>query len=418
MVDELDNSNDSAEEFGKNILGFGTAMNTVFGILGTFGQAIQTLGSALVILNSAGGVVGVTANISALGGAMSAFAGVISATILPVLAALSAAFATGFGIGTLVNEATGASDALVDWATELTGLNDKAADALKTIPVLTDWTEKEAKAAHEAAKSTKELADAHDYGLQAAVDAGNAQEKLAETIRKEGESLSQTGLVWDEATKSFIKATAAMDGLESSARSTDYAVDSMGNAIRVGAGTLSVIKNESKEVVEELKNINNETDEVKIAMLELASEERIKNIELAVDLKVAQVESDAKKVVAAYDSIAQTITSTNELVGKLSTSEAPEWDKFGFNLKKQIKEAEKRAKEAHEAQQNLINAQAKNLREQTKRIQQGEALIKIDSTGLEPHLDAFMWEILNKVRVRMAQNYQDFLLGNSCGGGS
>ena len=418
LVDNFDNSNDSAENFGEAILGLGTVLNIAFGFLGSFAAALNALGSSIIILNSAKGIGTFAVSLDAAGAAMARLSAVLSTGILPALAALGTAFGAGFGIGTFVNEVTGASDALVDWIAELSGLDDAANDAIKPITFTTEQLARQKTAIEGAAEATKKLKEAQDPASEAAIAAAEARGKLLDVVREEGQVLGDTGLVWDAATATFIKAKDATDELAAAARSTDVAVDSMGNAIKGGSGALSIIKNESEKVVTELKNINDETDKVKIAMLELASEERIKSIELAVDLKVATVEADAKKVVAAYDSIAQTITSTNELVGKLSTSEAPEWDKFGFNLKKQIKDAEKRAKEAHKSQQDLINAQTKNLQEQTKRIQDGEALIKIDSNGLEPHLDAFMWQILDKVRVRMAENYQDFLLGNSCSGGT
>jgi len=46
-------------------------------------------------------------------------------------------------------------------------------------------------------------------------------------------------------------------------------------------------------------------------------------------------------------------------------------------------------------------------------MQGGEALIKIDSTGLEPALEMVMWEILEKVQIRASEEAADFLLGIS-----
>jgi hypothetical protein len=44
-------------------------------------------------------------------------------------------------------------------------------------------------------------------------------------------------------------------------------------------------------------------------------------------------------------------------------------------------------------------------------IENGEGLIKIDSTGLEPALEEVMWQILEKVQIRAAEQASEFLLG-------
>ncbi len=37
--------------------------------------------------------------------------------------------------------------------------------------------------------------------------------------------------------------------------------------------------------------------------------------------------------------------------------------------------------------------------------------IEINTDGLEPELEEFMWEILRKIRIRAAENGGDYLLG-------
>jgi len=47
----------------------------------------------------------------------------------------------------------------------------------------------------------------------------------------------------------------------------------------------------------------------------------------------------------------------------------------------------------------------------TKALASGDAIIKIDGAGLQPHLEAFMWEILKAVQVRANRDGLAFLLG-------
>ena len=62
-------------------------------------------------------------------------------------------------------------------------------------------------------------------------------------------------------------------------------------------------------------------------------------------------------------------------------------------------------------QEKLTQAQIDNLNAQTKALASGDAIIKIDGAGLQPHLEAFMWEILKAVQVRANRDGMAFLLG-------
>jgi hypothetical protein len=44
-------------------------------------------------------------------------------------------------------------------------------------------------------------------------------------------------------------------------------------------------------------------------------------------------------------------------------------------------------------------------------MKSGEALIQIDGAGLQPHLEAFMWEILAAVQIRVNEEGHAMLFG-------
>jgi len=46
-------------------------------------------------------------------------------------------------------------------------------------------------------------------------------------------------------------------------------------------------------------------------------------------------------------------------------------------------------------------------------LRRGDAMIRIDGDGLQPHLEAFMFEILESIQVRVNQEGQELLLGVS-----
>ena len=52
-----------------------------------------------------------------------------------------------------------------------------------------------------------------------------------------------------------------------------------------------------------------------------------------------------------------------------------------------------------------------NLKAQTRAIDKGDSIIKVDGAGLQPHLEAFMWEILRQIQIRVNQDGLKLLLG-------
>ena len=51
------------------------------------------------------------------------------------------------------------------------------------------------------------------------------------------------------------------------------------------------------------------------------------------------------------------------------------------------------------------------MQEKTNAMKSGDALIQIDGAGLQPHLEAFMWEILSAIQMRVSEEGHAMLLG-------
>jgi hypothetical protein len=52
------------------------------------------------------------------------------------------------------------------------------------------------------------------------------------------------------------------------------------------------------------------------------------------------------------------------------------------------------------------------MKARTKAMERGDAMIKINGDGLQPHLEAFMWEIIRTVQVRVNEDGMGMLLGS------
>ena len=147
-------------------------------------------------------------------------------------------------------------------------------------------------------------------------------------------------------------------------------------------------------------------------MEKIASNERIKNIEAIVSLNVEQLKADVERVKAAFASIDTTIESTGDLLGSLFGNLTGTDDPYKeLRIKEQIDIENKRRQEALDIQKKLAEAEIERINAQTRALDAGDAILTIQADGLEPHLEAFMWEILKKIRARVNAEFSEFLLG-------
>lgn len=135
----------------------------------------------------------------------------------------------------------------------------------------------------------------------------------------------------------------------------------------------------------------------------LASNERIKLIEAKVTLNTEELKFKTEIVKSAFESINTSIDSTGELLGDLfkmlgnsNLTFSEQW-----KIEDQIERENANREKAFELQKKLTEATIQEITARTKAFQQGDALIKIDGAGLQPHLEAFMWEILRTLQVRV-----------------
>ncbi|MEY2656074.1 MAG: hypothetical protein RLZZ524_3102 [Pseudomonadota bacterium] len=168
-----------------------------------------------------------------------------------------------------------------------------------------------------------------------------------------------------------------------------------------------------KKTANETKKAEEAAQKFAIEMEKIASNERIKNIEAVVTLKVADLEAQTERIKAAFSSIDNTVNSTADLIGDLFgvlANATPNTAAFDI-IERQLDLENKRREEALDLQKKLTEAQIEEIKARTTAMQQGEGIIKIDGAGLQPHLEAFMWEILKTIQVRVNADGLAMLLG-------
>jgi len=161
-------------------------------------------------------------------------------------------------------------------------------------------------------------------------------------------------------------------------------------------------------------NITAQTDEVALARIKGQLEAVQASIEWKAKLDIAEVEANAKIVEALAETLGAAFSASADIIsGAVGMLTDKPFDLSGNNqfikdLITQQMDIQERAMSATEA---LVSKQVEFMESKIRAMESGEALIQIDGAGLQPHLEAFMWEILSAVQVRVNEEGHAMLFG-------
>lgn len=372
--------------------GFVTQANALAGGLNSLLPALEGLVGLLIVRQGIGlaGALGVTTT---------AVTGL--ATALGPTALVAAAGAAGYGVGTLLKEPidglvssmTGSKTTLGGWIYDLTHGGDAAADMGGKAAGATVGVDK----LGASVMCTREEADKMRDPFKAANDAMlatfAASEKVAAVMNK------APGL-YDSAGKSIKSIVPIIDEATGKVIGYEQAMTSGGKA--------------AKTIAEETKKAEDATKKWNEEVAKMNFQEKLKLIESQTKIMTAQIEADAKKTVAAFESISATMESTGDvlssLFGMFKDFSSMDWAAIDL-IKDQIERENKLREDAFKLQKSLTEAQIAQMKAQTDALLKGDGLIKIDGAGLKPHLEAFMWEILRAIQVKVNKDGLKMLLG-------
>lgn len=407
IADTLINLNPETLKLGGNITGWMTAFNTVSPALDTLLLGFLAFGDK------------VPKAIGLAGDALIGLRAVLSdGAIATALGRLGIAGAFGDLVYN-VTKMTGLDEKLGSWAADMAeglfGLGTSATQAADPLGKLNQYFSDEANQAGITRQAINDWLDAQEAGAKVAGNTAQEMEHLVEVFRKQGYAYdTATGQItklkdefqgWDIPTNLDVKIDT--DGLGRFVASYSQ----LGSTVKA-TGAFKAVASEADKAKNAIDDATKKSEAFQLKMAEIASNERIKTIELAVNLNVAKLQADVERVKATFASIDNTVTSTGNLLGDLfgafATSKS-EFDKM--KIMSQIREENKRRQEALDLQKKLAEAEIKRVEAQTRALDRGDALIKIDGQGLKPELEAFMWKILELIRVRVSAEFQQYLLG-------
>lgn len=139
-----------------------------------------------------------------------------------------------------------------------------------------------------------------------------------------------------------------------------------------------------------------------------------KSMEWKAKLDIAEVEAATKKFSDIMKGIDNTVTSTGttlaSMVGTLGSVQNQSGEAYR-NIQEQVKKESERRDDALAQQKKLTEAEVDYIKEKTKALSAGSSLITIDGKGLQPHLEAFMFEVLAAIQVKANAEGMKLLVG-------
>lgn len=136
-------------------------------------------------------------------------------------------------------------------------------------------------------------------------------------------------------------------------------------------------------------------------------------IEWKAKIDISNIEAGAEKFKAVFSSIDTSITSTGGLMSDLFKIFAGD-DVQGskkWAIEDAIKSETEQRKKSFDLQDRMAESEIRMNDARMRQMARGDAMITIDGAGLQPHLEAFMFEILSAIQIRANEEGAAFLVG-------
>jgi hypothetical protein len=136
-----------------------------------------------------------------------------------------------------------------------------------------------------------------------------------------------------------------------------------------------------------------------------------KGIEWTAKVNIAQAEEATKRLKDMLSSIDTGIKSTGDLLGSLFGNLGSEGGRYSYEIMEQVRKENERRDQEFALQEKLINQQAQMNELKIRQMQEGNYVVQVAASGLKPHLEMILWEILTAIQLRANEESAEFLLG-------
>ena len=423
-IEQFESLDDTTKRSVGELLGLGKAIDTVLPAIGGLAGGLESIGTGLTALAGAQGFKALIGNLNSVK-SIAAGAGQYGLVGL----ALLGAGGVGYGIGSVISGIIGEiEDALGvsiggalyeylnaeeiaiakgEWegyASELRRTSKDAADLREISEFLNKALEETTVATSAQQSEWQAYADELVRAAKSGEDVAQSQREVTTAVDELQRTASESGGALGEVSKTTKE-------LSDNNRSLQLGYDETTGKINSFSGTIVKSGKALEDNKKKTEDLVKKTLEYQIALEEFASNERIAVITSKVELDIAEVEAGAKKFEAIAKTISDTFSNTGSVISDLFGGFDDASRSTQIELSKQIRNEQEMRKQSLDDQSKLTDAQIEYIREKTRQLARGDALIKVDGSGLQPHLEAFMFELLRAIQVRVNANGEEMLLG-------
>lgn len=228
-------------------------------------------------------------------------------------------------------------------------------------------------------------------------------------------SMRDIALSADESARAIAAADAEMESITRNSYAATDSSYNLADALSDAEAKMAALGNSGEllpQLYGDIDKATVATQKWNEAAAEIELEEKLARIEAQTEITTAKLESDAQKSVAAFESISVSVQTTGDnlrdLYGLFSEADSIS-DKFF--LSDQIDIQNERQQQALDLQEKLTTEQIAASKALRKSFDGGDATITVNGDGLQPHLEAMMFEVLNAVQVRTNAEGLSLLLG-------
>lgn len=380
-----------------DMAGFATQANYFSGVVKDLTPALSWL-VGLIGLNQTTGLVG---GLYSASKALSGSTGLLA--FLGKAGLIGVAGAAGAAVGTIADKTTElvTGNTIGGWATdflEWTGLLDTDAERL---------------AASLEKIRLERLAEGSEEATAGLQNVVGAAERVNEQLDKGPEYIYNFTTGMFEAASESEKLTSTLYDLTDINEKSNWTFESQVGTLYDLSDAVGGAGDSYNKFGDTLDDTAKKAAEASKEIEKISIEEKLALIEAQSAITVAQIDADAKTTVAAFESISETVKSTGDaitdLYGLLGDADISKLDKLG--IQEQIQLENERRDEALRLQRALVEAEIRSANARAEAFRRGTAAITVDGAGLQPQLEAFMFEILRAIQVKVNAQGYEFLLG-------
>jgi TP901 family phage tail tape measure protein len=429
LAEKFVDADEKGQEFAGEIIGIGTSVNQITGFLSTATSTVGGLSTAMLTLAGSNVFSGIASLVTKFGSAGLSGALTTASTAATTLGVGLAAIG-GYAVGTAVNEVINdvtqtfsesetLGELVYDWLHDGDSYVSSGvaafADSIMGIPLSVETA------------TGKVWENSFQINTEPAEESIVEIQEIIDPLPTEVEQVARdmSAIVWDldedgnlaqfseeiKQNLADIEAAAKQVSLDDL---TQELID-MGNSPAVASAMANIqleVQKVPAAVDDAAKQVEEKSEDLIIALANIASDERIAAMELSVDLDIAQLEADTETMSSLIDGVGTTIESTTSLISDM-VGAFTDVDSFSdkWYIQDLIDEQTDLQQDAFDLQEKLTNAQVELINARTEALQNGDSMITVTGDGLEAELEAFMWKILEKVQLRASESYSSFLLG-------